>query len=129
MICIPSVGELGDELAEIAPQALDLQPDHPVLEFDRRELGGELRRVAAALDVRFVDIDTSRPPRLAIGPFWASNRFVSSASRAAREWSLTRAAAAQQPPVLEKLDPGRPCRFGVLLDSGAAKAPLADRNP
>ncbi len=51
------VGELGDELAEVAPQALDFQPDQPVLKLDQGELGRELGRVAAAVQKRLVNTD------------------------------------------------------------------------
>ena len=35
------VRQLGDELVEVAAQALELDADQSVLEFDGRELGGE----------------------------------------------------------------------------------------
>src|SRR5262249_31415240 len=55
----PDVGELAEVLDEVTSQALELEPDHPVLELVLRELGLEFRSAQAALGVSLVDVDQS----------------------------------------------------------------------
>ena len=126
MICMPTFGELADELAEVAPQALDLQPDHPVLELDLGNSAASCDGVAAAVDVGLVDVDRAGRPGWPSGRSGRRTDSWTSASRAARECRAGVRSAAADPREIRSA--GGPAARS-LPDSGAAKAPLSDRNP
>ena len=85
------------------PRLLTCEPDHPILKLDQREFGGELRRVAAALHVRLVNVDDGGPQVGHRAVLSVEQVRCSSVSRAAPGSSSS--GPAQQLPVLEKLDP------------------------
>ena len=126
MICIADVGELGQELAEVATQALERHAHHAVLEFVVGNSAASCDGIAAAVRQRSGRRRPDRSPRLAIGPFWASSRFVSVGVQCAAGAGVATLSNLLD---LEKLDPREALPPWILLALGAARAPDSDRMP
>ncbi len=96
--CTPTSWSCVSKLAEVAAQALDLEPNQAIIEFDRGEFRGELARLGRRSGRKPCRRRPAPTPRLAIGPFCASNRLVSVGVHSGAGIAVARRPG-QQPPI------------------------------